>query len=272
MYDIEQIMPLTANQAWAHSLDYVFSEGKEVTPKGIKTKECLNESILFDMNNPICYHQHRKLSYTFMAAEAYWINSGSMFTDDIIPYNKHIAQFSDDNHIFNGAYGPKFLNQLMYVVYTLEKDASSRQAVMTIWHPNPVRTKDYACTVCLQFLIRENKLNTIVTMRSNDLWLGRPYDVFNFTIMSLRVLTMLNADFKDTFRPLYSLGWLALNVGSAHIYESDFEKVQKVYQTLPDKHAQKVPNEALTDWKFIVDSLLACRDKKSTKGLWKIRP
>ena len=34
-----------------------------------------------------------------------------------------------------------------------------------------------------KFLIRDNKLNMITTMRSNDIYLGFTYDVFIFTLM-----------------------------------------------------------------------------------------
>lgn len=263
---------MNANNAWLNSINHTLNDGKEYSPRNILTKEILGTNISFDMNYPICYHQLRKLSYKFMAAEAYWITSGSMFVVDIEPYNKHIAQFSDDNYIFNGAYGPPFINQLMYIVNTLKFDPSSRQAVLTIWKQNPIKTKDYACTLSLQFIIRNGKINTIVNMRSNDLWLGRPYDLFNFTIMTLRVLTLLNADYRETFGEIYKLGNLYLNVGSTHIYEHNIKQCKSLLTETPDKEIYKIPDKATLDWNFVVRSLLACRDNKSVGNLWRIRP
>lgn len=270
-------MNQTANEAWIHSIANINALGDLTSPRGQKTKELLGTQVSFDMNHPICYHQDRKLSYKFMAAEAYWITSGSMFVDDIAPYNKHIAQFSDDGYIFNGAYGPKFINQLDYVVNCLSRDQNSRQAVMTIWVKNPIRTKDYACTLALQFLIRNDKLNTVVTMRSNDLWLGRPYDMFNFTIMTLRVLTMLNAGYAERFSKIIGLGNMYLNVGSAHLYEQHFDLAREVVMYEPNKETNPVPGIACVDWQFVVKSLLACRDMKEAvdddgSNLWRIRP
>ena len=43
--------------------------------------------------------------------------------------------------------------------------------------------KDIPCTVSLQFLIRENKLHLFVNMRSNDVFLGLPHDIFCFTMI-----------------------------------------------------------------------------------------
>lgn len=267
---------LTANQAWLHALGDVADFGVPVGPRGMGTQEILNYPSAFDMNSPICYHQDRKLSYKFMAAEAYWITSGSMFTEDIVPYNSHIAKFSDDDYIFNGAYGPKFINQLQFVVNQLRKDCDTRQAVMTIWIQNPIDTKDYACTLSLQFMIRDGRLNTIVNMRSNDLWLGRPYDMFNFTIMSLRVLTYLNEGYDCTYGELTRLGTLYLNAGSTHLYDQNVEEGKRISDLLPNKRVYRVPDRALCDWKFVVNSLLACRDMDEEaiqeNNLWRIRP
>jgi thymidylate synthase len=262
---------VTANHAWLYSVSDMLHSGKDVAPRGQKTKEIVGESISFDMNHPICYHQDRKLNYSFMAAEAYWIVSGSMFVEDIAPYNKHISQFSDDKYIFNGAYGPKFVYQLDYVVNALLRDSSTRQAVMSIWVNNPMRTADYPCTLNLQWLLRDNKLHCIVNMRSNDLWLGRPYDLFNFTIMTLRVLCMYNQLRTDEGR-ITELGTLRLNVGSGHLYEQHYEQAALLATVEPDKITSEVPITALYNWRFVVESLLACRDKSNVNGLWGIRP
>lgn len=263
---------MTANEAWIMTLAHVLHLGHTESPRGKTTKELINQSFKFDMRYPVCWHPKRKLSYTFMAAEAYWITSGSMFVDDIEPYNKHIAQFSDDGYIFNGAYGPKVINQINYVVNTLRKDPNSRQAIMSIWVHNPISSKDIACTLTLQFLIRRNKIHTIVNMRSNDLWLGRPYDMFNFTVITLRILTYLNEDYYDTFNELIELGDMYFNVGSSHLYEENFESAKAVIDENPNYDPIQVPIFAINDWKYVVDSLLACRDQKDATGLWIIRP
>ena len=259
---------MNANDAWIKSLKEVYEYGTNAQPRGYETKEWINHFSYFDMNSPICYHQDRKLNYSFMAAEAYWITSGSMFVEDIAPYNKHISQFSDDGYIFNGAYGPRFTHQFEHVVRSLVEDSFSRQAVITIWTPNPIKTKDYPCTLNLQWLIRHGKLHCIVNMRSNDLWLGRPYDFFNFTVMSMRILCAINERTGNE----YSLGMLYTTVGSLHQYKKDEEKIIKVIENEANKKIDEVPHECTHSWQFVVESLLACRDKIIKPNLWMINP
>jgi len=262
---------LNATDVWINSLKDVIANGKINESRGLHYTEVLNQLITFDMNEPICYHPSRKLNYSFMAAEAYWITSGSSLVEDISPYCKHIKYYSDDGYIFNGAYGPQFSSQLEYVVNCLEKDEGSRQAVIDIWHKNPEKSKDQKCTLSLVFNIRNKVMHTTVTIRSNDMFLGRPYDMFNFTIMSLRVLTRLNEQYADVH---YELGTLTLLGISSHIYDKDFLKCDNLVKshTIENHDCNKVPQQAKWDWYFVVRSLLSCRDDLETKGLWRIKP
>lgn len=261
-----------ATSAWISNLKEVYYNGKEINPRGIETKELLSIHCVFDMNYPVCQNAYRKLSYKFMAAEAYWIISGSMFTEDIVQYNKHIGNFSDDNYIFNGNYGVPYFNQLEYVVNTLLNDKYSRQAAMTLWRPNMVKTKDYPCTISLIFMIRNNKLHTQVTMRSQDLFLGQPYDFFNFTMMTLRILEEYNKR-SASYTQLGNLYW---NGMSTHIYEKDFDKIKTIIENEHDNYiANKVPKRLLNNWPLLSQSLIDCRDSNIgdtlRKGSWAIR-
>jgi len=241
-------MNSTANIIYLDSLQKVLTSGIESCPRGIKTKEILNLVSSINMEYPIVSIPDRKIGKKFMFAEAYWITQGSPLVEEISPYNKHIAKFSDDGYIFNGAYGPMFNNQFNTVVNTLNDDKDSRQAVCTIWHPNPVKSKDHKCTIMLHWMIRNGRLNCTVYMRSNDLWLGRAYDIFNFTMMTVKVLTHLSHDLK--------LGELTLIAGSAHVYETNYLEARKLIDSpfidtkLPDFH----------NWKEATNFLLMMRD------------
>lgn len=265
----------SATNLWLSLLGELIDSRSIIAPRGQQTKELLFVYHQFDMNYPVCYHQHRRLNYSFSAAEAYFIAHGDNRTENLIQYNKNMAQFSDDGLIFNGAYGPPFNDQLMYVVNTLAQDLYSRQAVITIWKQNPVTSTDIRCTVALQFLVRNNKIHTKVTMRSSDIWLGVPYDLFNFTVMTLRVLTLLNKKLERQFGPI-ELGTLDFTAGSSHMYVQNEDSAKKVLAELPDKPSIKVPNTCYTEWNYVVNSLVACMNKVENEPgaqyLWKIRP
>ena len=217
-----------ANFEWLSELSWAFNKGNDVTPRGQLTKEVLQQTSIVNMRRPVITLPERKLSTKFLGGEAYWILSGDNRVETIAPYNKNIVNYSDDGVTFFGAYGPRILSQLDYVIDKLKSDADTRQAVLTIWRENPPETKDVPCTVAVHFMIRDHKLNCHVYMRSNDLWLGFPYDVFNFSMLSHLVCCKLNAFVVENGGVIIEPGMLYHTASSRHIYEQHFEQVEQL--------------------------------------------
>jgi len=199
-------------------------------PRGLKITEKLNDSWIIDMDDPIITTPERKLSYSFMFGEAAWMLEGKNDVESVSKYVDGVKRFSDDGITFFGAYGPKIITQNFYVIDTLLKDNDSRQAVLNIWRENPRSSKDIPCTLSLQFILRKASdelwLHTVATMRSNDAWLGTPYDTFNFSAISFYIACHLN---KVGIK--CKLGSLNIQAGSRHIYETDFKKLETVLES-----------------------------------------
>ncbi len=211
------------NKVWQEMLLHVMQKGRESAPRNMKIVESLNHTIQINMKKPILTIRNRKMGYRFMIAEAIWILQGDNKVDTIKSYSKEISRFSDDGITFFGAYGPKFVDQSAYICSCLLNDDVSRQAVLNIWRENPMPTKDVPCTLNIQFFIRENTMNTVVNMRSSDCWLGVPYDVFNFTMMTASIMLRLRSlGMRDL-----QIGTLYMNAGSRHIYERNWEDAVK---------------------------------------------
>ena len=220
------------NADWINHACKLAMTGNEIAPRGKKTKELLCQSITVDMRHPVLTIPGRKLNYKFMAAEAYWILSGGDKVENISPFCKNIAQFSDDGERFFGAYGPKIQDQLPYVVEKLTEDPFSRQAGLTIWRENPPATKDVPCTISIFFSIRDGLLYVHANMRSSDVWLGLPYDAFNFSMLGHLVCAHINqSDFSKahgSVRP----GNLCITMTSSHLYDENREGVDAVAREL----------------------------------------
>lgn len=229
--------PNSATRVWLNNLDYLLKHGETRAPRGIKTVEALGFQSVVDMNYPIVQVPSRKMQHRFMFAEAYWILSGDNTVEGIAPWCPPIAKFSDDGIRFDGAYGPMVVQQVRYCIDCLVRDADTRQAVMTIWRPNPRDSKDIPCTLSLQFLLRDGKLNCIATMRSSDIWLGWVYDVFNFSCIS----EMIRVGIFQTSGEKIELGMLHLTAGSQHLYESNVKEAFKCIEEADLTQTQKPP-------------------------------
>lgn len=122
---------------------------------------------------------------------------------------------------FAGAYGPRVRNQLERVVERIKGDPDTRGAVMTLWDPAHELGPDgcsYMCTVALQFLLRGGKLQLHTMMRSNDAWLGLPYDAFMFTQLQITVANVLGV----------GIGEYHHRATSMHLYEQHLDRAYAV--------------------------------------------
>ena len=257
-----------ASLVWEGALRRILNQGNLVSPRGMQTREVQGLATVLDMRRCVITTRERGLNYRFMAAEAHWILSGDESVQGIVPYNKNLAPFSDDGKIFNGAYGPRIKSQLPFVVDTLEKDRDSRQAVLTIWRENGVCrhcngqnigrhcndghefeiTRDVPCTVSLAFQVRERGdglfLDCHAYMRSNDLWLGYPYDVFNFSMVSALVCARLSY--------VVLLGDLYHYAASGHLYERNWDQAAACAYTDTCISEQRVPLRMLYDEPYLM--------------------
>lgn len=218
-------------------------DGTDCTARGLEFRELLFSHLI--LTNPrarIIQNPRRKISKKFMIAEFIWIMTGENSVDMISKYNKNMAQFSDDGEILYGAYGPRLRNwngydQIKGCLKRLQKDSGTRQAVIVILDPARdflVETKDIPCNDLLQFFIRENKLHMATYVRSNDVLLGIPYDIFHWTILQELFANILDVE----------LGEYHHFVGSLHIYKKDFEKLYSCLNfEIPHIDMEKMPKE-----------------------------
>ncbi len=264
-------LPTNATTAWLKQCAVILADGEEVSPRDQLTRELRTSTVHVDMRWPLVVCPARKLNYSFAAAEALWILDGDNRVETIAPYNPNIARFSDDGVIFNGAYGPRIQAQLDFVLERLRTDRDTRQAVLTIWQPCPPQSKDTPCTVAMAFSIRRDALHCAVFMRSSDVWLGLPYDIFNFTL----VAALVACTYNERMDPV-ELGTLTVTAASSHAYERDWSRIKECLEDRTSVRCQKLPQSYIRSgaWSSIYDSLVACRDKHDSQRAqpWIIRP
>ena len=176
--------------------------------------EILNAvTVIEDPTRNIVQSDIRKLNLRYMIGEMLWYLSANNNLSEIQKYTKAWDRMSEDGITVNSNYGHKIhkfygFDQWEFIRDMLQKDPNSRQAVIHIKDPG-THPKDTPCTVCLQFFIRDNKLHLTTYMRSNDVWMGFPYDVFTFTCYQIRMAMELGVD----------IGEYTHIAGSLHLYE-----------------------------------------------------
>lgn len=203
-----------------------------VGPRNMPTLELRNCTyVLKDPRFCAAWLPERGINYPFMFAEFLWIFCGRSDVEMISFYNQAISKFSDDGRVFWGAYGPRWRSQIAGVVGRLVADMETRQAIVGVWRPEYnigstafedlsvyMYTKDVPCTLSMQYFIRNARLEATVVMRSSDVWLGLPYDIFNFSMLQRAVADELNIN----------PGPLTMFIGSSHLYHQNMADARLV--------------------------------------------
>jgi thymidylate synthase len=216
----------SAGELFCRAVELVIGSGSPVSPRGHETREVLDVHLLLVRPRARLVHlpPERVLNPAFAAAETVWILSG---TDApwIHIYNQQLRQYADDG-VLKGAYGPRLrhwhgqVDQLAVVVELLKRDPESRRAVIQLYDPalDAGGHRDVPCTLGYRFHIRHGRLHMSTTMRSQDVWIGLPYDMFAATVLHELLAGWLEVEVGDYHH----------HVDSLHLYEQDMQHADVV--------------------------------------------
>ena len=281
---------LSANQAFEQMLLKIYLDPDyESSPRNQKIRELVNASLTIENSyDNIVYNPIRKISRKYLVAEFLWYllaKQDKEGSDFIVRYAKFWDSIRNYDGSLNSNYGYYIFNpmsqickikhnneysnitQFDYVINILSKDKDSRQAIIninSIFHKYIPNIKDFPCTTTMHFMIRNNKLNLTVHMRSCDIVLGFCNDVFQFTEIQKLVYFSL----KEKYNNL-ELGSYTLLANSLHLYERHFDMGKNISYYAPnlnDVHADKCTSSYTRN--DIIDVLLFNKNTQNTHLLW----
>lgn len=217
---------------WVEILTSQSEESSLNSRVGSVAGEVLNAVTVIEDPTRLMTNNIRRMPMRYAVGELLWYLSGNNKKSAIRPYTKAWEELSDDGITVNSNYGyciqHKYgFDQFEYVEELFRKDRNTRQAVIHIKEASNERTKDMNCTIALQFFVRDDKMHLTAYMRSNDIWLGFPYDIFNFTAMQILLAMKLDLE----------IGTYTHIAGSLHLYEKDLK-------TIKERQVQAIEKEA----------------------------
>lgn len=255
------------NRGW--SADQIIEQGlKDLLRYGVKSsprdRETLEtENYCIELHNPeagIAGMTARGVSYKLIAAEFMMYTCG-WCKDEIecavlVATAPMYGNFLNKQDIFDGFYGehigvrphvsqrierepfPEKVSGIQGVINCLSLDNNSRQAVINTYGKEDIErasnqtSKDVPCTLTLQFMIRDNKLNLNVNMRSSDFYWGLPHDLGSFTMIQCMVAACLG------IRP----GQFRMHIGSFHLYTEKMEEIEAKVTSSEGYNELDIPN------------------------------
>lgn len=185
-----------------------------------------------DISNDYISLKTRDASYNYLIGELLWYWQGRNDLKFIRHFSKFWDKISDDGETSNSAYGYLLkekhgFDQIETIIDLLESDPTSRRAIINFNVPNKdVKiTKDEICTICLNFRVKNNKLDCTCVMRSNDIIFGLTYDLSYFILLQKYIADRLNLEYGSYTHIAFSM----------HVYERDFDLVNSIAYGSSDK-------------------------------------
>lgn len=140
---------------------------------------------------------------------------------------------------------PIKIDQVDYLLMQLKHDPSSRRHITSLWNIDDL--DDMALQPCVwntHWQVSEGKLHLTVGIRSNDVALGNPFNVFQYYVLQRMIAQVIG----------YELGSLTFNVDNIHAYERHIEPLQEQLQRIQYNAPELWINPSITNfYAFTID-------------------
>jgi thymidylate synthase len=221
---------MTADEVWRKvAVAFRSGEGAVQSSRAGQTREILHSAM--SISNPTqrwVASRQPPINVAFAIAEVVWILTGRNDSAFLNYFNRQLPKYAGYGNTYHGAYGHRFrrhfgIDQLERAYKVLKAKPDSRQVVLQIWDARSdlpdssgkEASTDIPCNIVSILRVRDEKLEWMQILRSNDVYRGLPYNLVQFT----------------TFQEIVA-GWLGLKLGeynqisnSLHVYEQDLEYI-----------------------------------------------
>lgn len=151
---------------------------------------------------------------------------------------------------FGAEYDPKYSNaqnaeggfdQLNYVIKQLKEDPFSRRILLSAWNPKAMDKMVLPpCHVLIQFYVESGYLSCHMYQRSQDEFLGCPFNIFSYTVLTYILAKICNLKPKE----------LIISVGDAHIYKNHIDQVKQQLLNEPRSLPKLIVSDTLKNKKI----------------------
>ena len=231
-------------------LDLVLQQGVERDDRtGTGTKSLFGHQMRFDLAQGFPVLTTKKLHLKSIIHELLWFLKGET---NIAYLKQHGVSIWDEWADEEGELGPVYgsqwrswptpdgrqIDQIELLINALKNNPHSRRHVVSAW--NPAQVEDMALPPChclFQFYVAEGKLSCQLYQRSADVFLGVPFNIASYALLTLmlaQVTELEPGDFVHTF-------------GDVHLYLNHVEQAKTQLSRQPKKLPTMNINEAVTD-------------------------
>ncbi len=143
--------------------------------------------------------------------------------DEFIEKIKYDNEFAKKWGDLGPVYGKQWnnfngINQLKNVIKEIKDNPSSRRLIVSSWNPNEIENMLLPpCHCFFQFYVNKNKLSCQLYQRSADLFLGVPFNISSYSLLTYMVAQACDLEPYEFIH----------TIGDCHIYTNHLEAIDK---------------------------------------------
>jgi thymidylate synthase len=235
-----------AMRAYHDLLRLVLEKGQERTDRtGTGTLSVFGAQARFDLRESFPLLTTKKLHLKSIVYELLWFLRGET---NIRYLNEHGVsiwdEWADEEGNLGRVYGAQWrdwqgangarVDQIDRVITQIKSNPDSRRLIVSAWNPAEIENMALPpCHVLFQFYVQSGELSCQLYQRSADLFLGVPFNIASYALLTLMVAQVTNlqpGDFVHTF-------------GDLHLYRNHLEQAReqlsRPLRTLPKMHLNR---------------------------------
>lgn len=232
-------------------VEHIFANGERINARAGSGLQAYDTTYVLTRPTARVHTLRSPESVLYLARElqAYFIGSQDV-EDGLAQASSFWRSLCNPDGTVNSNYGyytfrqqtPDGVSQFDWVRKCFAKNRDTRKALITInGIEHKTGTKDFPCTVGMQFFLRGNTMICEVLSRSTDVITGLPYDMGFFSFVNELLAGVVSKDLGEEIKP----GYTAMRTNFTQIYDKTASKAKHILTSSPDPHNQHMP--AITD-------------------------
>jgi len=231
-------------------LSHVKSNGIEKEDRtGTGTLSVFGYQMRFDLNKGFPLLTTKKIHLKSVIHELLWFLTGNTNIQYLKDNGVSIwDEWADENGDLGPVYGSQWrswsssngqsIDQIKNLIDGIKRNPDSRRLIVSAWNVAEIdNMKLPPCHAFFQFYIADNKLSCQLYQRSADIFLGVPFNIASYALLTRMVAQVCELECGDFVHTL----------GDAHIYLNHIEQVNEQLSRTPKSLPVMNINSAIKD-------------------------
>ncbi|MDR2799386.1 MAG: thymidylate synthase, partial [Bifidobacteriaceae bacterium] len=217
-------------------LTFVLKNGTHKDDRtGIGTTSYFGAQIRYDLSKGFPLITTKKVHFKAIVHELLWFLQGSSNIKYLQENNVRIwNEWADKSGELGPVYGVQWrswpsydgssIDQISQVIDQIKNNPNSRRLIVTAWNVALIDKMALPpCHLLFQFYVNDGKLSCQLYQRSADLFLGVPFTIASYSLLTLMIANVTGLEVGDFI-------WTG---GDCHIYDNLIDQVKKQLKNEP---------------------------------------